>query len=69
MAKKGQNKNKKMLIKASGYAAGAVYIITYLVFVWAYLQGVNLFWWATPIIVVYSGCLGLIWGLKKRKRI
>ena len=52
MATKEQDKNRITLIKAGGYVAGTVYTVTFFVFVWAYLQGVNLFWWVTPVIIV-----------------
>jgi hypothetical protein len=69
MATKEQDKNRITLIKAGGYVAGTVYTVTFFVFVWAYLQGVNLFWWVTPVIIVCSAYLGLVWHLKRKNRI
>jgi hypothetical protein len=57
-----------MWIKLS-YVAIILYVTTLIVFTLAYLQGVDLFWWAAPITIICGGFLGAVWHLRRRNKI
>jgi len=52
-----------------GYLAAIIYGLALIVFIVMYRQGVNLFWWMTPVVLISSGYLGAVWHFKRNGKI